>query len=324
MSKRVGFGFLACYRFYFALCLTLFCLSNAIVLQAQVISPEYVETQRVLALARSNQGANSQQLWQDVISAAEALLKQEPTHPEANAWIAEAYETLGLQTQAWKYWQKTWLETNNLSAFTKAMLLANQLAEASLTANLTDAAENYYLAMFELDATDPRAYRGLAKIANNKGETQQAERYWRAVLKLEPNDSEALASVTRLAAANQAASAQTTQTTNTVEPNSTAVVPVTPVLTEASLESRYNPAAVTAYRDALRLYEAGESFRARLLFIRATEQDESFKEAWVWLGRTRFEQQSYPLAAQAFERALALDPNDGDVRARLNQVNAQR
>jgi len=79
--------------------------------QAQVLSPNYLEAQRVLALARSENGTNTQARWRDVISAAEIIVRLEPQHPEANAWIAEAYENMGLYNQAWKYWQKTWLET---------------------------------------------------------------------------------------------------------------------------------------------------------------------------------------------------------------------
>ena len=316
MNERV-FGFHCHLCLSIVLCLV---LDNSFISSAQDIQLLYREGQRTLAKARAQQlrGTPSETLWRELIVSAEQILAINPRHSEANAWVAESYETLGLQTQAWRSWQQTWLETNDPTALQKSIILGHQLADASLAAGLVDAAEKYYLAMFELDPSDLRIYKGLARIAGGKGLKDAEENYWRAVLKLEPNDQEALATLTIIT------QPQIAQTTNTIVDGKTTNPLPTLQTTKPQLEDLYLAAAVAAFRDGISLYDTGETYQARLLFIEATELDEGFKEAWVWLGRTRFEQESYVLASVAFERALELDPHDGDIKASLAQARARQ
>ena len=153
----------------------------------------------------------------------------------------------------------------------------------------------------------------MAKIASKQGQLDKAETYWRITLKLEPDHQEAQSALAIL---------QTPATS----PQTAVAVPVqTPqAVSAAKLETLYASNAVALYREGIALYEAGQAYDARLKFIRAVELEPEFKEAWIWVGRTRFEQDSIPLAIQAFRRALALDPNNPSIQEQLAKAQARQ
>ncbi len=285
----------------------------------------YQIAQDALSEARASQrnGSPNQALWQDVITASQAVLAEDLSHPQANIMIAEAYETLGLQNLAWRSWQMAWLETDDRFAFSKSKVIGHQLAEASLSAKLFDSATKYYTALLEIDSKDIRIFTGLANIAYAQNNLAKVEHYLRIALSLEPSNKDLLTALSNLKTLQTEPVAVVEETAETVSVSAVpeAPAPLTPV---GTLESVYGERAASAYREGLRLYDAGLPFEARLLFIDAVEFAPEFIDAWLWLGRTRFEQESFELAAQAYQRALDLDPSNASISQSLAEARANQ
>jgi tetratricopeptide (TPR) repeat protein len=74
--------------------------------------------------------------------------------------------------------------------------------------------------------------------------------------------------------------------------------------------AQYGLDAVRTFRAAYGKYTAGDRAAAESGFQQATAQNPNYVKAWAWLGRTRYEAKNYAGAAEAYGRAVALDPND--------------
>lgn len=92
-------------------------------------------------------------------------------------------------------------------------------------------------------------------------------------------------------------------------------------LPTASASDRYNLAlaqegeqyglkAVQTFRSAYARYAAGDKAAAEAGFLEATRLNPQYAKAWAWLGRVRYEAKNYAGAAEAYEQAVRLDPND--------------
>ena len=68
--------------------------------------------------------------------------------------------------------------------------------------------------------------------------------------------------------------------------------------------------AVQTFRSAYSKYAAGDKAGAEAGFLQATGESPTYAKAWAWLGRVRYEAGNFPAAAEAYGRAVALDPND--------------
>ena len=64
------------------------------------------------------------------------------------------------------------------------------------------------------------------------------------------------------------------------------------------------------FRTAYSKYAAGDRAGAEAGFLQATGENLTYAKAWAWLGRVRYERKDYAGAAEAYGRAVALDPND--------------
>ncbi|CAM4367180.1 tetratricopeptide repeat protein [Deinococcus marmoris] len=74
--------------------------------------------------------------------------------------------------------------------------------------------------------------------------------------------------------------------------------------------SQFGLDAVRTFRAAYSNYSGGDKAAAESGFQQATTQNPDYAKAWAWLGRTRYEAKNYTGAAEAYGRAVALDPND--------------
>ncbi|GAA0508823.1 tetratricopeptide repeat protein [Deinococcus depolymerans] len=81
-------------------------------------------------------------------------------------------------------------------------------------------------------------------------------------------------------------------------------------LTLATEAQQYGLSVVQTYRAAYQKYAAGEKAAAETGFQAATQQNPRYAKAWAWLGRVRYEAKNYAGAAEAYARAVALDPTD--------------
>lgn len=74
--------------------------------------------------------------------------------------------------------------------------------------------------------------------------------------------------------------------------------------------TQYGLEAVKTFRAAYARYTAGDKAAALNGFQQATTQNPSYAKAWAWLGRVQYEAQNYPAAAEAYGKAVQLDPTD--------------
>lgn len=81
-------------------------------------------------------------------------------------------------------------------------------------------------------------------------------------------------------------------------------------LTVAQEGAQYGLAAVQTYRSGYGKYTAGNKAEAEAAFLSATTQSPTYAKAWAWLGRVRYEAGNYAGAAEAYAKAVELNPAD--------------
>lgn len=122
---------------------------------------------------------------------------------------------------------------------------------------------------------------GLARAATDAGDAVRAEAAWREVLARTGADHPAQA---------EARSA----------------------LERIGVLRRLGPDLGGVYVDALDAYERGDAGEARPALRRVVEAAPDFAEGWAALGRVAFAQADWPVAAEAYGRAAALNPENDD------------
>ncbi|MFD1731695.1 tetratricopeptide repeat protein [Deinococcus malanensis] len=73
---------------------------------------------------------------------------------------------------------------------------------------------------------------------------------------------------------------------------------------------KYGLEAVRTFREAYARYAAGNKAAAEQGFQAATARNPNYAKAWAWLGRVRYEARNFQAAAEAYGRAVQLDPAD--------------
>ena len=75
-------------------------------------------------------------------------------------------------------------------------------------------------------------------------------------------------------------------------------------------QARFGAAAASAFSQGLSSYQLADYAEAEAGFRRATEANPDYADAWGWLGRVYFDRAEYARAADAYGRALELEPDD--------------
>lgn len=73
---------------------------------------------------------------------------------------------------------------------------------------------------------------------------------------------------------------------------------------------QYGLQAVQTFRAAYAKYAAGDKTGALVGFQQAADQNPKYPKAWVWVGRLNYEAKNYAAAAEAYAKAVELDPSD--------------
>ncbi|WP_291426192.1 tetratricopeptide repeat protein [Deinococcus sp.] len=73
---------------------------------------------------------------------------------------------------------------------------------------------------------------------------------------------------------------------------------------------QYGLGAVQTFRAAYNQYVAGDRAAALSGFTQAATQNPTYAKAWAWVGRVQYEAKNFPAAAEAYSKAVALDPTD--------------
>jgi len=138
-------------------------------------------------------------------------------------------------------------------------------------------AQKRFLAAVEAAPDFKDANVWAARTTQELDRPDEAIAYWQAVLRLDPNDDRARYFIHN---ARQAA--------------------------------QYGTDASEAFARGLAAYQAGDGDTAQAEFAAATAASPLFVQAWAYLGRVAFQKRDYVVAAEAYARALELQPDDED------------
>lgn len=73
---------------------------------------------------------------------------------------------------------------------------------------------------------------------------------------------------------------------------------------------KYGLQAVKTFRDAYGEYSKGNKDKALQGFEQATRLSNNYAKAWAWIGRSHYEKRNFAEAANAYQKAVDLDPAD--------------
>jgi len=231
----------------------------------------------------------------DFEAALEAFIRAAEANPEleeALTWAGRVALELGRPRIAQEYWGRV-LEANPDDE--RAAYFLN-LAEAQLEwgveaarafgegqalynqGQVGEAAEAFARAS-DANPQYKEAAVWAARSFQETGQAAQAATYWERVVELDPQDASARY-----------------------------------FLEEARAQSGFAPEAVSAFNRGVSAYGVADLEAAQAAFEEAVALDPSYADAWGWLGRIHFERGEYGAAAEAYARALELQPNSETYR----------
>ena len=239
-----------------------------------------------LAYLRYDQGdrAGALERYQEVIDF-------NPNDPQAYTWAGRILLEGGQAEASVPYWQ----EAVRLAPENEGNRYFLELAQDELRYG-GRGTENFYAGIAAYEAgRKTAALEQFEEAARNNADYKQAfvwagrtalelnrpelaARYWQRVLELDPEDERA-----------------------------------SYFLKASQDRARFGEAASYFY-DGVRLYEGEDLGGARTQFLTATQLNPDYAEAWAWLGRTQYETDNFPLAAQAYAQASALEPGNETYR----------
>ena len=222
-----------------------------------------------------------QPLFREAVRYGREAAQLAPDNPEPLRFLAEVYSVTDFYGPAFRNWQ-AYLEAGG--ALTRdmreqAVEVGTELAYERYSQDDKDEALRLYQEVIDLVPDDPEAYTWAGRILLETDRPESAITYWQEVAELKPGDD----------------SAQY-------------------FLELAQERSRYGTEAVTAFREGVRLYEAGDRRAAREQFARATSLNDRYPAAWAYLGRTAFETNNYAAAETFYQNATQLEPDNQTYR----------
>ncbi len=263
------------------------CISFA---SAQISAPLSQEARRTLDRAQANAAEAlqtydtyrpDQPLFREAIRYGREAAQLAPDSPEPLRFLAEVYSVTNFYGPAFQNWQAYLEAGGTLTRVMReqAVEVGTELAYERYSRNDKDEALRLYTEVIDLVPEDPEAYTWAGRILLETNRPERAITYWQEVAELKPDD----------------ASAEY-------------------FLRLAQERARYGTEAVTAFREGVRLYEAGERRAAREQFARATSLNDRYPAAWAYLGRTAFETNNYAAAETFYQNASQLEPNNQTYR----------
>ena len=222
-----------------------------------------------------------QPLFKEAVRYGREAAQLAPGNPEPLRLLAEVYSATNFYGPAFRNWQ-AYLDTGGIFTTNmreQAVEAGTQLAYERYDQGALEEALSAYQEVIDLVPEDPEAYVWAGRILLEANRPEQAVPYWQEVTALEPDN----------------ASAEY-------------------FLGLAQEQARYGAEAVTAFREGVRLYEAGERRAASEQFARATSLNDQYPAAWAYLGRTAFETNSYAAAETFYQNASQLEPNNQTYR----------
>lgn len=224
------------------------------------------------------------------LSAFQAAIAANSAFTNAYVWAGRSSLELGQAELAESYWRRV----IELDPSDERALYFARLAEAERLwgrdaasaffegqalhlQNDFAAAAKRFEAAFNLNPAYTEAAVWAARSFQESEQTDKAIYYWRTVTELDPDDKRA-----------------------------------TDFLRLALRQDTYGIDAGAAFVEGVAAFESADLATAEARFGEALNADETFAEAWAWLGRIYFSRADYARAAGAYERASGLEPgNEG-------------
>ena len=216
-------------------------------------------------------------LWQAAFREGRTAVSLAPGNPAALRFLAEAYSRANWPGPAEETWEEFLAAGGTFSEADAELYAEAGIANAYAAYQRGDleAAAELYLQVTRNVPNNLEATRWLGRILLEMQRPEQAVAAWRTLTELDPSD----------------AGAQY-------------------FLQLSQAQARWGIEAANAFFQGVRAYEAGEMVQARLAFANATARNDSYTEAWAWLGRVAFEQGHFEDAHSAYSRAVSLAPNN--------------
>lgn len=213
-----------------------------------------------------------------------------PRFADAAVWAARSALEAGRPAQAEPYWQAA-LEVNPADQrsawfleFTRAQMRWGVEPASDFYAGQTaygeadlERARELFLSAATANPDYQDAWVWAARSSQEAGFTAEAIEYWQEVLRLAPGDERARY-----------------------------------FLNLAQQQLAFGPEAGEAFASGLAAYQAGDVERARAGLSAAVAAAPDFAEAWSQLARLEFQVGAYAAAAEAYGRALELDPGNDE------------
>lgn len=214
-------------------------------------------------------------LWEEAFEYAEQAISLAPQNPEPLRFKAIAYTLANWYGPAWNVWQDFLGRGFTLDAgATPVFVEAGQrLGYSQYEQGNLDLALRTYLAVLDEVPFDLESVSWAGRILMELGRPAQAISYWTTITERNPTDNRAV--YFRDLARDQV---------------------------------EWGVEAVNEFRLGVSFYESGSLTQARDHFTRATLLNDSYAEAFAWLGRVAFELGNYQDARVHYTRASQLEP----------------
>lgn len=236
-----------------------------------------------LGYAAYTRGSPSQ-----AIAGFQNCLKLDPQNVLCNAWAARTALEAGEYARAQTY-------------YAQALKLAPDNKTFTYFSDLAAKAGTY----------GPAATRAFSQAyeAQQKGDKAAALSKFMEAAAAAPNFADAWRAAGRLALElNNAQSALKAYQGVTALPTATSADKYNLALAQEG--QQYGLNAVQTFRAAYAKYAAGDKQGALAGFQQTATLNSQYAKAWVWVGRLNYEAKNYTSAAEAYAKALELDPSD--------------
>ena len=224
------------------------------------------------------------------LGAFEAALDANPAFADAAIWAGRSALELGLSEQAVRHWElatelvpqderaQYFLEVARTQArYGPAATEAYYRGQGLYTEGDVQAANEAFVAAAQASDAFTQAWVWAARTHQELGRPAEAIFYWQGVLQRDPTDERAEY-----------------------------------FLMQAQNQLQYGVTAGEAFTRAVRAYQLADFATAEAAFREAVDANSEFAAAWGWLGRIAFAERRYEEAAQSFERASELRPENED------------
>lgn len=242
------------------------------------------------ALATYDEQLIDKPLWREAINYGEQAKQIAPNSREPYRFLGQVYSTVKWYSRAWDAWKRYLDLGGSRNAQTDRYIAeaSRWLGNNSFEAKNYEEAIKYYSALQEIDPKSEEANQHLALSYIALQRPQEAQPYLERLTQANPNNPDY---------ANLYSSTTRTLT--------------------------YGGEAVSAFDEGMSLYNGGRKDEALFAFRRASQANENFRDAFVMAGKTSLELGLANEAVGYWQRALELDPNDGEAREQLALAEGQ-